>query len=56
MARTQHLPEKLFGGIGITGGAQHEVQHGAYGVNRPLEITAMLVDPDVRLVHTIRIG
>jgi hypothetical protein len=25
MARSQHLSETLFGGIGITGGTQHEV-------------------------------
>jgi hypothetical protein len=25
MARTQHLPEKLFGSAGITGGASHKV-------------------------------
>jgi hypothetical protein len=25
MARAQYLPETLFGGIGITGGTQHEV-------------------------------
>lgn len=55
MARSQHLSETLFGGIGITGGTQHEVYYGAYRVYRPIEIIPVLFDSGVRLVHTVGI-
>jgi hypothetical protein len=55
MARVQRLPEKLFGGVGITGGAQHEVQRGTRRVDGPVEVVPLLVNLDVRLIDAVRI-
>jgi hypothetical protein len=55
MARVQHLPEKLFGCVCVTGGAQHEVQRGTRRVDGPVKVVPFLFDLDVRFIHAVRI-
>jgi len=51
----EYLVEKALSRVGIARVTQHEIQRGTGGVHRPVEITPVLVDPDVRLIHTRRI-
>jgi hypothetical protein len=53
MARVQHLPEQLFGVVGITDGAEHEVQRGPRRVDGPLEGGPLLLDLDLRLIDAV---
>jgi hypothetical protein len=55
MTGAQHLPEESFGGAGVTGGAQHEVQRGPRRVDGPVERMPLLLDLDVRFIHAVRI-
>jgi hypothetical protein len=52
-ARVQHLPEKLFGGVGITGGTSHDVQRGPRRVDGPVKVVPLLLDLDVRLIDAV---
>jgi hypothetical protein len=53
MARGPHLPEKLFGGGGITGDTSHEVQRGPRRVDGPVEVVPLLRDRDVGLSDAV---
>jgi len=55
MGGLEHLAEEALRRIGITGGAQHEIQRRPHRVDSPVEIVPVLVDLDVGLIHAVRI-
>jgi len=56
MTGIQHLPKKLFGSVGITGGTQPEVQRGPRRIDGAVERIPALLDLDRGLIDPVRIG
>jgi hypothetical protein len=49
----EHLTEEALGRVGITRGAQHEVQRGTGRVDGPVEVAPLLFYLDVRFIDAV---
>lgn len=45
--------EKSLGSLGVLGRTQHEVDRVTRGINGPVEVIPLLLDPDIRLIDAV---
>src|SRR5262247_4428509 len=55
MGVLKHLAEEALSRVGITRGAQHEVQHRTCGIDGAVEVVPVLLDLDIGFIHAVGI-